>query len=127
VACPEGQTLQLGSCVDSPSNNSLENGQIDEGDTSIGSFDANIEEANAALDTAKESLKSKINEVKDSANSLFQPISVSGGALPVIDMGSYKGVVMRVDLNNYASSFSVLSTLILALAYLYAASIVLTK
>lgn len=93
-----------------------------------GNFDDSISDAQLALDGEKIALQDKMNEIKTGVSTLFvSSIAGGGGALPVIDFGNMKGVSVVLDMNKYSDQFGVVSTAIVAIAWLSAFSIILSR
>lgn len=96
--------------------------------TEKGNFDDSISDAEAALDENKEALKDKMTEVKTGVSSLFNDsVFGGGGSLPTIDLGNMKGVNVSQDLNKFSPELSVVGTIIIAMAWVMALSITLSR
>ncbi|WP_127027402.1 hypothetical protein [Candidatus Methylobacter oryzae] len=70
-------------------------------------------------------LNAKVASIRQQAGAMFGAISNSGGALPVIEIGDLRGVHVVFDMNKYRDQFSVIGTLIIALAFVTALTIIL--
>ncbi len=96
--------------------------------TEKGNFDDSIADAQAALDENKDALTAKMAEVKTGVSSLFSDsVSGGGGSLPTIDLGNMKGVNVSQDLNKFSPELSVVGTIIIAMAWVMALSITLSR
>lgn len=96
--------------------------------TEKGNFDDSISDAQAALDENKDALTAKMAEVKTGVSSLFSDsVSGGGGSLPTIDLGNMKGVNVSQDLNKFSPELSVVGTIIIAMAWVMALSITLSR
>ncbi|MEI6747403.1 MAG: hypothetical protein WCL34_15685, partial [Methylococcaceae bacterium] len=80
--------------------------------------------ASDALTQAKQDLSDKMTQVKSDLNK-FKP-SLSGGvaSLPSFSLGSWNGKDLTFDLSDYESQLSVLSSVFIFLATLFAFRIV---
>lgn len=81
----------------------------------------------AEIESGKAELSAKIAEVRSGISSLGGTVSSGTGSLPVVNVGRMKGVDVTIDFNQYAGSLQVISGIILALAWLSAFSIILSR
>lgn len=96
--------------------------------TEQGNFNDSILGAQAALDENKDALTAKMAEVKTGVSSLLSnSVSGGGGSLPTIDLGNMKGVNVSQDLNKFSPELSVVGTIIIAMAWVMALSITLSR
>jgi len=96
--------------------------------TGKGNFDDSIADAQAALDENKDALTAKMAEVKTGVSSLLSnSVSGGGGSLPTIDLGNMKGVNVSQDLNKFSPQLNVVGTIIIAMAWVAALSITLSR
>lgn len=96
--------------------------------TEQGNFNDSILGAQAALDENKDALTAKMAEVKTGVSSLFSDsVSGGGGSLPTIDLGNMKGVNVSQDLNKFSPELNVVGTIIIAMAWVAALSITLSR
>ncbi|MFZ4504420.1 MAG: hypothetical protein ACOYM1_10760 [Methylovulum sp.] len=100
----------------------------DQTNSTPGDFVQSNTDAQTAIDDATLSLSNKMDDIKNGVASLFSGAITSGASsLPTITYGTIKGVDVTVDLNNYAPQLSILSIVIMALAWLTSFSIIMSK
>lgn len=93
-----------------------------------GNFSDSLVDGQAALDDEKAALFSKMTEIKTGVSTLFvSSITDGSGTLPVIEFGNMKGVNVVLDMNKHAAQLHVVSTAVVAVAWLTAFSIILSR
>jgi len=91
-----------------------------------GSFEQAIQDGEDLIVESRGQLDDKMQEIRAGVSSIFgSAISNGAESLPVVDFGTMKGVSVVLDLNKYADQLSIISAIIMALAWLAALSIIL--
>lgn len=91
-----------------------------------GSFEQAIQDGEDLMAESRGQLDDKLQEIRAGVSSIFgSAISNGAESLPVVDFGTMKGVSVVLDLNKYADQLSIISAIIMALAWLAALSIIL--
>jgi len=94
--------------------------------TQPGSFEQAIQDGEDLMAESRGQLDDKMQEIRAGVSSIFgSAISNGAESLPVVDFGTMKGVPVMLDMNKYADQLSIISAIIMALAWLAALSIIL--
>ncbi len=102
-------------------------GTANGGNSEKGSLNDMKDQGLDEIEAGKAELSAKIDEVRNGLAALGGEVSNGGGQLPVITVGTVKGVELKYDMDQYAEQFQPVSTAILALAWVTAFSIILSK
>lgn len=91
-----------------------------------GNFEQAIADGEDLILESRDQLNDKMQEIRSGVSSIFgSAISNGAESLPVVDFGTMKGVSVVLDMNKYADQLSIISAIIMALAWLAALSIIL--